>query len=202
VTTAPTTVVLTSDPDPSSFGEAVTFTTTVSSGAGTPTGNVAFFEIRDDDTRRWLATEPLAAGEVTISTSTLPVGRHTIRAVYRGAEHFAAGTADTVQAVRRAATETRVTSWPDPSRRRSRVSIRAIVEPTPPGDGTPRGNVAFFRLTDTGRVWIATTSLRDGRATVTTSKLPLGRHTLRATYRGGPAHSASTGTTTHTVTAG
>jgi hypothetical protein len=57
------------------------------------------------------------------TTSTLPAGNHTIQAVYRGADEYAAKQTTTLQAVRQAETGTALTSSPDPSprgRRRAR----------------------------------------------------------------------------------
>jgi hypothetical protein len=81
-----TTTSLASNPDPSGFGQAVIFTATVITGAGTGTltGTVAFYE----GTTLLAAAVPLEAtgtagqsvGAITIST--LSVGTHTITAVY------------------------------------------------------------------------------------------------------------------------
>jgi hypothetical protein len=197
---APTSLVLTSDADPTVYGQPVTFTATAGSGVGTPTGDVAFFVVRDDLTRRWLATVALASGVATTTTSGLAVGRHTIQAVYRGSPTFAARTHTMEQRVGRAATATSVGTAPDPSTAGGRVTVTVRVRATPPGAGTPTGTVAVFRTTGGGgRVWLGTTELRAGRASVTTTSLPVGLHTIVAVYRGGPAHTAGLGSTQHRV---
>lgn len=86
-----TTTVLTATPNPSPFGFTVTFSATVSSLAGTPTGAVSFY-----DGAALLGTSTLAAGVATFSTSTLAVGSHNITAVYAGTANFAASTSNLI----------------------------------------------------------------------------------------------------------
>jgi hypothetical protein len=70
-----------SSQNPSTTGQNVTFTATVSplAGIGTPTGTVTF---RDGVTD--LATVPLTGGSATFSTSALALGSHVIAVVYNG----------------------------------------------------------------------------------------------------------------------
>ena len=75
-----TTTTLTSNPNPSNHGQAVTFTATVSSAdPNPPTGKVAF----NDGTIR-IGSSILTDGVATLTKSTLTVGTHPIRAVYSG----------------------------------------------------------------------------------------------------------------------
>ncbi len=95
-----TTTVLTSSANPSIFGEEVTFTATVTSGAGTPTGNVHFR--RDDAPGN--NNRPLVGGVATFTVSDLAVGTRRITARYTGNEF--AESADTLdQVVQAASTE-------------------------------------------------------------------------------------------------
>ena len=76
------TTALTSSPNPSSFGESVTFTATVGpmQGAGTPTGTVTF-----SDGGTSIGSSTLnGSGVATLTTSTLSVGTHSITASYGG----------------------------------------------------------------------------------------------------------------------
>ncbi len=85
---APTTTTLTSSPNPSFFGQSVTFTATVAatpSGAGTPPGSVVFV---DTTTGVTLGTVALANGSATLTTSSLADGANTITAQYGGASTF------------------------------------------------------------------------------------------------------------------
>jgi subtilase family serine protease len=80
---ATTTTELASSLNPSPSGQAVTFTTTVTSSAGTPTGSVTF----TSDTTT-LGTVTLTGGQATLNTSTLTTGDHTITASYSGDANF------------------------------------------------------------------------------------------------------------------
>ncbi|HYM59902.1 MAG TPA: Ig-like domain repeat protein [Thermoanaerobaculia bacterium] len=81
----PTTTTLTSSDNPSVAGDEVTFTATVFSPAGVPTGDVRFKDGFDD-----FASAPLdAAGKGTVSTKTLATGSHPIQAVYDGTDILA-----------------------------------------------------------------------------------------------------------------
>src|SRR5581483_10753696 len=77
---------VTSSMNPSAFGQSVSFTATVtavSPGTGTPLGSVTF---KDGSTT--LGVMSLSSGSATYSTSTLPVGAHSITAVYGGDSNF------------------------------------------------------------------------------------------------------------------
>jgi hypothetical protein len=78
-TAVATTTTLASSPNPSTFGQAVTFTATVKATSGTPTGTVTF---KDGTTT--IGTGVLSAGKATFKTSKLAKGIHSITAVYGG----------------------------------------------------------------------------------------------------------------------
>ena len=79
-------------------GQSVTFTASVSSTAGIPTGTVTFFS---DGTS--LGSASLSSGQAQLSTSGLAAGSHTITATYNGDTNFTAsnapGITETVNAV-------------------------------------------------------------------------------------------------------
>lgn len=79
VAASTTTVVSSSAPSPD-YGASVTFTATVSSTAGTPTGTVAFY----DNNTTLLGTGSLQDGQATLQINTLPAGNHSITGVYGG----------------------------------------------------------------------------------------------------------------------
>ncbi|MCX5999366.1 MAG: Ig-like domain-containing protein [Chloroflexi bacterium] len=81
---AVTTATVTSSQNPSTYGNAVTFTATVNATSGTPAGTVAF---KDGDTT--LGTATLSSGQATYATATLSVGSHSVTAVYGGDASFA-----------------------------------------------------------------------------------------------------------------
>jgi uncharacterized delta-60 repeat protein len=78
---------LTSSLNPSTFGVAVTFTATVNSTGGTPTGTVTF-----KDGVNTLGTGTLSSGKAIFHTSTLAAGTHSITAAYGGTTSFASST--------------------------------------------------------------------------------------------------------------
>ena len=146
-----TTTAVTSSANPSVFGQPVTFTATVSSAGGTPTGNVQFF---DGATPIGAATALNGAGQVTLSTSALTVGSHAITAQYVGATVGAGGggfagstgtLTGTPQVVNKANTTTTVVSSLNPSGTGVPVTFTATVSPVAPGAGTRTGSVTFFR---------------------------------------------------------
>jgi len=75
----PTTTVLSSTTNPSAYGEAVTFTTTVTSAGPTPTGKVRFL-----DGTTGIGNVMLSGGVATLTKSKLVVGTHPITAQYLG----------------------------------------------------------------------------------------------------------------------
>ena len=87
------TIVLASSPNPSSFGQAVSFTATVSSvpsGAGTPTGMVTF-----QDGATVIGQVPLNSnGIAAITRSNLTPGNHSMVAIYSSDTKFAASATD------------------------------------------------------------------------------------------------------------
>ena len=95
-----TTTVVTSDINPSLYGQNVTFTATVTSGAGTPTGTVTFM-----NGVTTLGTGTLnASGIATFSTSLLTVSGspYTIQADYAGSGDFGPSTNSVSQIVNKA----------------------------------------------------------------------------------------------------
>src|SRR6202022_958176 len=78
--------------NPSTFGQGVTFTATVTATSGTPTGTVTF-----KNGTATLGTGTLSGGSATFTTATLTVGTHSITAVYNGDANFAASTSPALQ---------------------------------------------------------------------------------------------------------
>ena len=86
-----TSTILNASPNPSTAGQPVTFTATVSCPGFIPTGTVTF-----SDGSTPLATVTLAGGTPTFSTSALALGSHNITAVYNGDINCVAGPSNTV----------------------------------------------------------------------------------------------------------
>ena len=90
----PTTVVLASSLNPSAHGQSVTFTATVSSSAGIPTGTVTF-----TNGGTGLGNVALAGGTASFTTAKLGVGTASLKAAYLGAANFSASSASMRQVV-------------------------------------------------------------------------------------------------------
>lgn len=88
-TPAATTTAVSSSVNPSSFNQSVTFTATVTSAAGTPTGTVQF---KADGTNIGSPQTLNGSGVATFTTSTLSAGIHTITANYNGDGNFSPST--------------------------------------------------------------------------------------------------------------
>ena len=101
----------TASASPSRYGQAVTFTATVtpSSDVG-PTGTVQF----QIDGSNAGSPAPLSGGRATYSTSTLAVGSHSVVAVYSGDGNFTGGTSPTFNQSVGQATPTMTWSTPAP----------------------------------------------------------------------------------------
>jgi len=84
---ASTTTALVSSLNPSTAGQSVTFTATVSGAPGVPTGNVSFL-----DGGAVVGSGTLSGGVATFTTSTLTIGSHSITAAYGGDANFTAST--------------------------------------------------------------------------------------------------------------
>jgi hypothetical protein len=89
VSSASTSTGVTSSVNPSEFGQSVTFTATVTSGAGTPTGTVQF---KDGGVNIGAPQTLNAGGAAQLTTSSLTAGTHTITADYSGDVNFLTST--------------------------------------------------------------------------------------------------------------
>src|SRR5882762_3035096 len=168
----------------SNRGAAVTFTATVTSSAtGTPTGTVTF-----QDAATTLGTGTLSGGAATFTTSGLGAGAHSITAVYSGDATFAGGTSPALmQTVNKAASSTSVpASSNNPSIFGSAVSFTATV--TTSATSIPTGTVTF----QDGAATLGPGMLSGGNATLTTSGLGAGVHSITAIYGGDASFASST----------
>lgn len=80
-------IALISAPNPSTVGQAVTLTATMSSAAGTPTGTVTF-----KDGGNTIGSGALSGGVATMTTTLLPAGSRSLTAEYPGNGSFPAAT--------------------------------------------------------------------------------------------------------------
>ncbi|HYL37987.1 MAG TPA: Ig-like domain-containing protein [Bryobacteraceae bacterium] len=175
VNQAVTTTTVSSNLNPSTFGQTVTFTATVTSSGGTPTGTVTFM-----DGATTLGSGVLnASGHASFSTASLAAGPHSISATYGGSANFAGSASSNLpQTVNQAGTTTTVSSSANPSILGQMVTFTATV--TSAG-GTPTGTVTFK---DGATVLTSSALNGSGQATFSTSTLATGSHSITAAYAG------------------
>ncbi len=187
-----TTTTLNSSVNPSGFGQSVTFTATVASGAGAgiPTGKVTFL----DGTTVLGAPAAVSASGVAIEqTAALAVGVHAITASYGGDSTHSAGTSAVLIQTVLEATSTTLISSANPSAVAQSVTFTATVAASGGGGVAPDLNVTF---TD-GAATLATVPLSAGGvASYTTSALANGSHAITAAYNGDAALEVSASVST------
>jgi hypothetical protein len=180
-----------STPNPSVFGQTVSFTATVTAigaGAGTPTGSVTF---KADGTS--IGSANLSLGVATFTTSTLAVGTHAIQATYAGDTSFHGSLGGgPAQVVNKASTTTAVISPQNPITIGQPVTFTATVSPAAPGSGTPTGTVTFHD--GGGALGVAT--LSGGIATLTITYVGTISDTVTTTYPGDSSFNGSSGSLT------
>lgn len=183
ITKAATSVVLTSSPYASRYGQPVAFYAAVKSAtSGTPTGTVTF---KDGSTM--MGTGTLNLGHAKFTTSKLTVGTHSLTAVYTGSANFTGSTSPVLTFVTsKAATSTTVVSSLNPSTHGAAVTFTATVKSST--TGTPTGSATF----KDGTVIMGTVTLSSGKAAFTTSTLTTGSHSITATYNGSPDYNPGT----------
>ena len=186
-----TTTTLTSSVNPSTPGQAVSFTAFVTSAGGVPAGSVSFL-----DGATPLGSLTLSGGIASFSTASLGAGSHSITASYGGNTSFAASTSTALtQSVTAATSTTTLTASVNPSAAGQSVTFTAFV--TSAG-GVPSGTVSFLD----GATTLGTGTLSGGLASFATSGLSTGSHSITASYGGGGGFAASVSTAlTQTVTA-
>jgi hypothetical protein len=177
-----TTTLLSSSANPTVFGQALTFTATVSLHVpgDTPTGTVQFYV----NGQAFGAPVTLNDGIATIQASTLPVGRYSIRGDYSGNAGYRSSVSPTIdnQVINPATTTTVVSPSANPSAYGQALTFTATVAANAPGAGTPAGTVQF--LID-GVDFGPAVTLSGGRATCgPISTLSVGNHSITAVYSG------------------
>jgi hypothetical protein len=169
-----TAVALASTPNPSSAGNAVTFTATVT--PATATGAVQFL-----DGSTVLGTGTLSNGSASFATSALTQGTHSITAVYGGDASDTASTSTILsQSVKLTAGLTLASSL-NPSTVGQTVTFTANV------NAAATGTVQFLD----GAAVLATVPVGSGAATFPTSALTQGIHSITATYSGDANYSSA-----------
>jgi hypothetical protein len=179
VTLITTTTTLTSSVNPSTYGQAVTFTASVSPTV--PNGETVTFYNAGVS----IGKGETSGGQSTLATSTLPAGSDSITAIYGGDANYASSASTALaQTVSQISTTTTLATSLNPSTYGASVTFTATVSPTVPAGET----VTFY---DNG-VSIGTGKTSGATATLTTSTLPTGSDSITATYGGDGNYTAST----------
>lgn len=191
-----TTTALTSNPNPSGFGSAVSFVATVETGAGTGdlTGTASFFDgatplITGVHLGASSTAGTTTSARASFTAESLAVGSHAITAQYLNSldpTHFPSTSEALIQVVVEG-TSTSLASSTNPSLVGQSITLTATahvvasgVDPIPP-DGT----VTF----SDGENILCTTLLSSAEvATCTTATLAVGVHALSAAYSGDAAN--------------
>ena len=175
------TTSLVSSDNPSTFGQSVTFTATVTGSS--PTGTVTF----NDGATPICSAVALSSGSAQCSTSTLAFGSRSITAIYSGDAYVEGSTSNTVsQQVNQAASSTTLVSDANPSTFNQSVTFTATVA------GQPTGTVTFK---DGATPICSAVALSSGSAGCTTSALSVGSHSITAAYSGDGNYINSTSNT-------
>jgi hypothetical protein len=168
------TVVVTSSPNPSSFGQGVLIKATVTTTGNPPSGFVDF-----RDRNAVLQRVPLMSGVASFTDSNLGVGSHSITGIYSGdATHASATSSPLHQVVNKASTTTVLTSAPNPSKVGEVVTFTATVSSS--SGRSPNGVVRFLDGTSA----LGRAPLTSGVAVLRVSTLASGPHNITASYGG------------------
>ena len=198
----PSTVSVISAPNPSIYGSLVTFTVSVpNNGATVATGKVNIVIVPQGLTT---PAYPITAtlnpntGTGTATISTLPVGTYTATANYAGDNNFAAssGTLASPQVVNQVGTTTALAAVPNPGIAGTSVAITATIAPTT-GTATPTGTVTFTDTFNGATVTLGSGAINvsgSGTATLNTSTLAPGTHSILASYSGDANNAKSSAT--------
>ncbi len=199
-----TTTALTATPNPSSSSQSVTFTATVTETNASidpsgPTGTVTFYSCTSNTcgSTTSLGTGSVGSnGQATLSTSSLPVGTDYIEAVYGGSGSNLTGSTSNVvtQTVTSGSlgTSSVLTPSPNPSSYGTSVTFTDTVSAS---SGTPTGTVTFYSCTTNAcgtKTSLGTETLSGGKATYSTSALPVGTTYVEAVYSASGNYGGST----------
>ena len=189
---APTFSFVTSAPNPSTYLQAVTISATITgSNGGSPTGTVGFTDNGTDISGcTAIALVPIQDGSVAnCVTSTLAVGRHSpIRTSYAGDNNYMGnnGILDGTQVVNIAPTTTVVTANPpSPSNYGQQIIFTATITGLNGGNPTGTADFTYDDIPISGcQGVVLVVQMSGSAATCQTSSLPVGSHSIAATYNG------------------
>ncbi len=177
------TLVLTTSPNPAVVTSTVTMRFTASSGSGTPSGNLSFY---DGDSLLGSAALD-SSGAAALATTGLSPGQHTLSAQYTGDSSFFGGTATAGQSIEQAGTQTTVTMPAAGVVVGSSFSLSAQVSAQ--NGPMAAGTVSFSE----GPTALGTANVdSSGNATLRMQFATAGAHTVVATFSGSVNDAPST----------
>lgn len=188
----PTTITLTSTPNPAGTRAEVTYSATVAGQSRWVTGAVTFY---DADTA--IATVQLANHQAAFSTSYKKNGGYSITASYSGdADNAGSSSSLLTQYIEHlpVSSETALATSGSPSLISQPVTFTATV--TSAYGAIPNGELVTFYM---GSTEIGTGTTASGIAMFATSSLTAKTHTIKATYAGDATFKTSYGTVTQVV---
>jgi poly(hydroxyalkanoate) depolymerase family esterase len=180
--TTKTTTTITSSLNPSTYGQAVTFTAMVTPAP--PNGEIITFM----EGKVELGTSALSGGSASLTISTLTTGgEDPVDAVYGGDSIYGGSTSKAVeQVVDQAPTTTTLGSSQNPSNVGAPVTLTATV--TSEFGVAVNGSVAFYN----GTTKLKTVTISGDSAAYTTTTLALGMDSITASYTGNNSFLTST----------
>lgn len=177
-----TATAVVSSQSPADLGQSVTFTATVTSGDGTPTGTVTFL-----DGGEALGTGTLdGSGQATLTTSALTAGSHAITARYEGTALFGTSTSAELTQLVRKSTAIALTVEDATVLTDAQITLTATLTSTE--GGAPQGSVVFLD----GATALGTAVIDGSGVATLLFVASKGSHTLTATYEGSADFSAGT----------
>lgn len=199
VVTAPqSTTAVSSSTNPAVYGQSVTWTGTASNSGSPASGSIQF----KADGANVDAPQPVdGSGNASVSAPLLSVGNHPVSADFASSDPSVLDSSGSLaggQVVTAADTTSNVSSSASPADFGAPTTFTASVSVNSPGAGTPTGSVQFQ---DNGTNLGSPQNLGGGGpATVTTSSLSVGSHTISVAFTSNsPNFNGSAGTTTQIV---
>jgi len=187
---SPTSISLISNLNPSVYGEAITFTATVTgSGPFPPTGQVTF----SSSGNTFGSATLNSSGVAVLTTSKLVAWTNPLTAVYRGDSNNLVSTSAVLnEVVQQTSSSATLKSSVNPSTVGQAITFVAkITSPTV----VPRGPVIF----KAGTTVLGTVQLSSGIAKLTTSTLPAGSSVVKVIYNGNSNIKGSSASVRQTV---
>jgi autotransporter-associated beta strand protein len=196
----PSSTSVVSSLNPSTYGQSVTFTATVtdtgSGAAATPTGTVQFYDGTTFLGNGTLSTQSSGVAAATFSTAALAVGDHGITAVYAGNSTFAPGNPSSAvtQTVNQVGSQTSIaSSAPNGSVAGQAVTFKATVT-LASGHGIPTGAVTFY-INGQALTPVAVATVNGVTTATLTTAVAVGGASVYAVYSGDTNVAGSTSPT-------